>query len=398
MPMRSERNRETAAFAAAPASRARRAILLGLRPAGRARAALHASLAELQLLAREVKIEVVCTVLQTARGASEGAVMGAGKLQELAALVDGDDPGQAGPPSLGFDTLLVNAPLTAHQHQALATAVRAEVIDRTELILRLFAARARTPVAKLSVEIARLRHALPRLREDQSKAGREGGGGRGERGHTQVTLAKQRTRARIAQLERELARARQAQAVQRARRHDLRRVAIVGYTNAGKSSWLAALTGSAVFVADKPFATLDTTVRALRPPEEGGGARREPILIADTVGFIRDLPHELIPSFHATLQEACEADLLVCVADAADPHVREQLEVTEHSLAAVGAGDVPRLLLLNKSDRADPQTRQRRSSELPDAHLVSALNAHDVASVRRVIAAHFAGKRAVALS
>jgi GTP-binding protein HflX len=280
---------------------------------------------------------------------------------------------------------MIDAALSPGEHRSLAKAIAAEVIDRPQLILRLFALRARTREAQLTVQIAQERYALPRLRDDTSKQGREGGGGRGERGNTQVALAKERARARIRGLERELERVQQMAERQRARRQDERRVALVGYTNAGKSSWLRALTGSETLIADKPFATLDTTVRALARKS----ASPDPVLITDTVGFLRDLPHELVPSFRATLVEAREAELCLVVVDASDANFREQLEVTERTLDGIGASDVPRQLLFNKIDRVDAATRERLADEWPHALQVSSASEASVAQVRALIVDHF---------
>jgi GTP-binding protein HflX len=383
MKARSEKQRPSHVSAPVGSAR-RRAALLSFRASGQPRERLLWPIAELTALAREIDVEVVYTTVHTRSRAHEATLVGTGKLTELAALF----ATPAAPPysEPTAEIMLVDAILTPQQHRALALALNVEVIDRTELVLQLFARRARTRVAKLTIEIARLQHALPRLREAGEKRGRAGGGGgRGERGNSEVTLAKERTRVRIRALEGELEQAQRALAAQRARRRGAQRVAIVGYTNAGKSSWLSALSQSETLIADRPFATLETTVRTLRH----GALGREPILLLDTVGFVRDLPHELVPSFHATLEEARDADVILCVADAADANLHEQREVTEQTLAAIGAGSARRLWLLNKSDRVEPSRRGELEGAFPDALLVSALLSSDVAKVRAAITACF---------
>ncbi|MCA9638900.1 MAG: 50S ribosome-binding GTPase, partial [Myxococcales bacterium] len=189
------------------------------------------------------------------------------------------------------------------QRRAIAAATGAEVIDRSDVILRVFAARARTRIARCEVELAQIAYTLPQIRDDDVASDAEGGGGRGARGHTNLTLRKERLLERQARIRRDLEGLRRAAADQRARREGLPRVALVGYTNAGKSSWMRALTGDDVGVDDRLFATIDTTVRRL------AGVEGPPVLIADTVGFIRELPHGLVESYRSTLAETREAEL-----------------------------------------------------------------------------------------
>jgi len=207
-------------------------------------------------------------------------------------------------------------------------------------------------------------------------------GGKGA-GESALELDRRKIRDRIAELREELDAIRKEQGVRRAQRRDARRVALVGYTNAGKSSLMRALTGSDVLVADKLFATLDTTVRALHPEV------KPRILVSDTVGFIKKLPHDLVASFRSTLDEALEASFLLYLADASDPTFRSQLEVTRSVLREIGADAVPSKLLLNKIDRVDAETRAALAAELPDAILLSAKDASDVATLRQTIIAFF---------
>jgi GTPase len=309
-----------------------------------------------------------------------GAVLGTGQLEAVRARLGQVPPDPEGLPPL----VVVDGPLRPGELHRLQAALEAPVADRTDIILRVFALRARTPTARLEVELARLRYELPRVREDDTRSGREGGGGgRGERGHTNVELRKQELRAQIARSSRELESLRALEERQRERRAGAPRVALVGYTNAGKSSLLRALTGSAVEVKDELFVTLGTTVRALQPTT----APR--ILVSDTVGFIQNLPHEVVASFHTTLEEAREADLLLYVVDAADERWREQLQVVRETLASVAAGAVPAIVLLNKIDRVDAATREALGAELPEAVPISALDPGDAGSLQARIVGFF---------
>jgi GTP-binding protein HflX len=213
---------------------------------------------------------------------------------------------------------------------------------------------------------------------------RQGGGigGRGA-GESQLELDRRKIRDRIAELRLELAGIEREAGTRRRRRGELPTVALVGYTNAGKSSWMRALTGSGVRVEDKLFATLDTTVRALQPETHPR------ILVSDTVGFIKKLPHDLVASFRSTLDEARQCELLVQVVDAADPAFPAQIEVTGEVLVSIGATESPRLLVLNKADRLDAETRARLAREWPDALLLSVRDTADVAALRERIVAHF---------
>jgi GTPase len=341
------------------------AVILGWHPA---------SLGELGRLLDGLGVPVVRTLVH-----KRGSWFGSGKQRELGELLAAvqSEPGQ---PAL---TVVVDEGLRPGQLRQLEDALGMPVVDRTDVILRIFARRAQTRMAKLEVELARLRYETPRVREAAGVNDRGGGGGRGERGHTGVELRKQRMRARQVAITRELERLRAHSDAERERRSDAPTVALVGYTNAGKSSLMRALTGSEVLTRDQLFATLGTTVRALAdvPPPR--------ILVTDTVGFIRDLPTELVNSFRSTLEEARAADLLLFVVDAADSESAEELRVTRETIAAVGAGGVPSLLLLNKADLLSAEKRTTLAAAYPGAHIVSAHRDDDVAEVRRAIAAFF---------
>jgi GTP-binding protein HflX len=252
------------------------------------------------------------------------------------------------------------------------------------VILAIFQRHARSREARLQVEIARLSYLAPRLRESGGGKDRQGGGigGRGA-GESAIELDRRKVRDRIAELRAELASIERDAGTRRKRRREHPTVALVGYTNAGKSSWMRALTGSGVLVEDKLFATLDTTVRALHPETAGR------VLVSDTVGFIKKLPHDLVASFRSTLDEARDCDLLLQVVDVSDPAFPAQLEVTREVLAEIGAVESPRLLVLNKADRLDPEARAQLARERPDAILVSAKDPADVARLRERIVAFF---------
>jgi len=228
----------------------------------------------------------------------------------------------------------------------------------------------------MQVELARLRYQSPRLRESAGRSERQAGRGAGD---TAVELDRRKIRDRLAELVAGLAAVQRERDQRRHARRDQLRVALVGYTNAGKSSLMRALTGSQVLVADQLFATLDTTVRALQPEA------RPRVLVSDTVGFLRHLPHDLVASFRSTLDEALEASLLLYVVDAADPTCQAQLEVTREVLRDIGADAVPSLLLLNKVDRLDEAARQALRERFPGALLLSAHAPDDVAGLRQAI-------------
>lgn len=233
--------------------------------------------------------------------------------------------------------------------------------------------------------MARLLYVAPRLRESGRGAGdrqRGGIGGKGA-GESALELDRRKIRDRIAELRAELAQIQNAQATRRALRRDARRVALVGYTNAGKSSLMRALTGSEVLVEDKLFATLDTTVRVLKPET------KPRILVSDTVGFIKKLPHDLVASFRSTLDEALEASLLLFVADASDPTFRSQLEVTRSVLEEIGATGIPSKLILNKTDRLTEGDRAALEAEFPGAIFLSAHNPGDVTRLHGLLVDHF---------
>lgn len=348
---------------------------------------IERSLSELAQLLAGIGIEVVRRVVQS-RTRPVATYLGEGKLRELAQLTGGPGEVRRGPSQLHERArsellVVVDDELSAGQQRHLEQALGARVFDRTAVILKVFEARARTRQARLELELARLEYELPRIRDELGIGDREGGGGRASRGHTNVELAKQRARERIAAIRRELEELGHAEAQKIAGRSEVFRVSLVGYTNAGKSSLMRSLTGAEVLIEDKLFATLGTTVRQLVP------AATPPIVAADTVGFIDRLPHALVASFRSTLAEALEAWLLLHVADASDPHFRRQIAVTDAALAELGATS-PAVLVLNKADRLEPTARAALQAEFPSAVVMSALSDCDTAALRARIDAFFA--------
>jgi len=254
------------------------------------------------------------------------------------------------------------------------------VLDRTGVIVEIFHRHANTREAKLQVEMARLKYVAPRLRESSGGGERRQGPGAGE---STLDLDRRKIRDRLSELKEQLEAVQRDGDNRRSARRDQLRVALVGYTNAGKSSLMRALTGSQVLVEDKLFATLDTTVRVLQPET------RPRVLVSDTVGFIKQLPHDLVASFRSTLAEALEASLLLFVVDASDPTYEAQLEVSRSVLREIGADAVPSRLVLNKMDRVDAAGRAALIAKHPDAILLSAHAAQDVSALRDTIIAFF---------
>lgn len=276
--------------------------------------------------------------------------------------------------------VIFDCDLSPSQLRNIESATGAAALDRTGVIIEIFSRHARTRAARLQVEIARLAYVAPRLRETGGDEDRGGGGvGAKGAGETSLELDRRNIRDRIKELKDELSAMSHEHEVRRSRRNQELTVALVGYTNAGKSSLMRALTGSEVLVADKLFATLDTTVRLLHPET------RPRILISDTVGFIKKLPHDLVASFKSTLDEALNASLLLYVVDASDPTFRSQLEVTKSVLAEVGASEAPSRIVLNKIDRVSEFDLKLLRQEFPDAIMLSAINPENVTQLRQTL-------------
>jgi GTP-binding protein HflX len=391
-------------------------VLVGVQLPGVTDVEHEADLQELGRLVHTLGFEVVGTVTQKRDGLRSGTVLGQGKLRALAALTGGtgeipsgatartskarakweeaddDDAEEVDEPAEGDDeaatpvdpdrratVVVVDHELSPSQARNLERATGAEVLDRTGVIVDIFHRHAKSREARMQVEIARLTYVVPRMRETGGSERQQGVGA----GESSLELDRRKVRDRIAELKAALAVIHADQDQRRYARKDQLRVALVGYTNAGKSSLMRALTGSEVLVADRLFATLDTTVRALQPET------RPRILVSDTVGFIKKLPHDLVASFKSTLDEALEASLLLTVVDASDPTADSQLAVTREVLAEIGAQAVPTLLLLNKADRLDEAGRAAVLARYPGAVLLSAHRPDDVTSLRQRIIDHF---------
>ncbi len=312
-----------------------RAFLFGILPPGRGPTPLESPLEELASLARAAGAEILGRAVQKRPAPHPATFFGKGKVLELAERLS----------RLEADLAICDQELTPAQGRNLERILGVRVLDRTELILDLFATRARTAQAKVQVELARLEYALPRLRRMWSHLDRERGGiGLRGAGEKQIESDRRLIRRRVQDLKRSLEKF-QSRAVRKVRsRRNLFKICLVGYANAGKSSLMNALAGAGVAVADRPFSTLDTRTRML---DLGEGRKA---LLSDTVGFIRNIPHHLVASFQATLAEAVHADLLLHVVDVSRPGFREDVDVVEGVLASIGAGEIPRLLLLNKAD------------------------------------------------
>lgn len=304
------------------------------------REAAEASMDELAELARTAGVDVVDQVLHRQERISAKSFIGKGKLKELAIRSMG----------LGAELLIVDHDLSPGQARAIGETIEVKVIDRTQLILDIFAQHAHSRDGKLQVELAQLKYLMPRLAaKDDSLSRLTGGIGARGPGETKLEIGRRRIQDRITRLEQQLARLARSRGQRRARRQrtGIPIVSIVGYTNAGKSTLLNALTNSDVIVEDKLFATLDTASRRLRFPRE-----RE-IIITDTVGFIRDLPRDLMAAFKATLEELGDASLLLHVVDAGNPQHEEQAASVETILEELDLSNKPRLLVLNKIDLLD---------------------------------------------
>jgi GTP-binding protein HflX len=413
-----------------------RAVLVSIRLPHLSLESQAHSLAELERLVDTLGLETVARLSQARTNLKSPTVLGEGKLRELAALTGGtgevparakwkpnkarlreleadeadeesdvellqpedeltEEPSGASseadpdaalaaavPPSERAQVVVFDCDLSPSQMGKLEQATGAKVLDRTGVIIEIFSRHARSRAAKLQVEMARLAYVSPRARE--TGGGRQGGGigGKGS-GESKLELDRRRIRDRIKEISDQLANIATDDRERRERRAQENTIALLGYTNAGKSSMMRALTGSGVLVEDKLFATLDTTVRPLHP------LTIPRVLVSDTVGFIQKLPHDLVASFRSTLEEALNASLLVYIVDAADPAFRQQLEVTRTVLAEIGAGKLPQLLVLNKADMLDSQQLDALRSEFPDAMILSALVPADVARLRDRLLAHF---------
>jgi GTP-binding protein HflX len=321
------------------------------------------SMRELRELARTAGVEVADAVIQMRAAIDPKFVMGKGKLEEVVVRAIERDA----------SVLVFDRELSPAQASALAKHTDLKVIDRTQLILDIFAQRAEGRDGKLQVELAQLKYSMPRLAQKDDALSRLTGGigGRGP-GETKLEIGRRRAKDRVTHLEKklkELTKQREQRRRKRTR-EQVPTVAIVGYTNAGKSTLLNTLTGADVLAEDKLFATLDTRSRTLRCGWAGWGERE--VVITDTVGFIRDLPKDLFAAFRATFEEAADADLLLVVVDSADDARDDHIRTVEHLLEELELTDIPRLLVYNKIDLIDAAEQRALTREHPEAAFVSA--------------------------
>lgn len=361
--------------------RLERVVLAGVWTGGTSEQA-ERSLRELALLAETAGSVVLEGVIQRRSAPDPATYLGSGKAQELRSIVD----------ATGADTVICDGELSPGQLRQLENIVKVKVVDRTWLILDIFAQHARSREGKAQVSLAQMQYLLPRLRgwgESLSRqgggagGGGSGGGGVGTRGpgETKIETDRRRIRSQMSRLRAELKEMEKTRTVQRAarRKSDVPAVALAGYTNAGKSSLLNALTGAGVLVQDALFATLDPTVRRTVTP-----SGRE-FTLADTVGFVRHLPHALVEAFRSTLEEVTDADVIVHVVDASDEAPLEQIAAVREVLLEIGAQNIPEIVVFNKADIADPDALHELRRREPHSVVVSAHTGVGIEELRSAI-------------
>ncbi|MET8046656.1 MULTISPECIES: GTPase HflX [unclassified Streptosporangium] len=359
--------------------RLERVVLVGVWTSGTAIDAEN-SLLELKLLAETAGSQVLEGLIQRRQKPDTATYIGSGKAQELADIVS----------ATGADTVVCDGELSPGQLRQLEETVKVKVIDRTMLILDIFAQHAKSREGKAQVELAQLNYLLPRLRGwggnlSRQVGGRAAGGvgmgGRGP-GETKIELDRRRIRERMAKLRRQIGEMTTARETKRARRlqREVPAVAIAGYTNAGKSSLLNRLTGAGVLVEDALFATLDPTVRRAHTPDG------RLFTLADTVGFVRHLPHQLVEAFRSTLEEVGDADLILHVVDGSHPDPESQLTAVREVFADIeGARDIPEIVVINKADAADPVVLAQLTAREKHTVVVSARTGAGIDELRAVI-------------
>jgi len=390
-------------------SKKSRAVLAGLQLPGESEFEHKSSMDELERLVKTLGFDTVARVSQKRKYPAAGTIFGKGKLKELAHYTGGSGyvNGYVKDSSTEDDELdawvdaqfckldeladnekativILDCELTPTQLSNLEEATGVEVLDRSGVILEIFSRHAKSREARLQVEIAKLAYTAPRLRASRVGSDRQGGGigskGAGESSHE---LDKRRVRDRIAELRGQLKSIQAEQNTRRAKRQESPLVALIGYTNAGKSSLMRQLTRTNIEGENKLFATLDTTVRTLQPESSPR------ILISDTVGFIKKLPHDLVASFRSTLDEASDASLLLFTVDGSDANFRSQLDVTKDVIAEIGASENPSRLIINKVDLLSDSELKNLKLEFPDALFISSMDPIDIKSVRETIIEFF---------
>lgn len=353
--------------------KAERAWLVGIQTDKVSKGEGTSLLQELKGLASSLGLEVIGSCFARVRERSPALFLGSGKADEIVAMAKAE----------GADSIVFDHALTPVQQRNWETLSELKVYDRSELIIKIFASRALTKEASLQVELAQLEYSIPRLAHSYEDLSRQRGGRYGTKGagEQKIELDRREIERRIHDIKEELILVRKSREVQRKRRErlDVPRAAVVGYTNAGKSSLLNALTKAAVHVEDRLFATLDPTTRRLELSMGGS------LLLTDTVGFVRNLPHGLVEAFKATLEEAAAADILVHVVDAADPEAELHMKTTETVLREIGAGELPVILAVNKVDLLDPDLRAGLPGRFPGARYVSVKSGEGILDLLKAI-------------
>ena len=358
-----------------------RAILIGIKLRNNLMHETEESLQELQQLAETAGIEVVSATIQPRNVPNPTYFIGEGKVEELKPLIE----------ELNADAIIFDEELSPAQNRNLEKALEVATIDRTGLILQVFAQRALTKEARLQVALAQLEYALPRLTRmwtHLSRLATGGGGGRHLRGpgETQLEMDRRWVRRNIAHVRKALDAVERQRHTQRRNRSEKIKVSLVGYTNAGKSTLFNRLTGETVLAEDKLFATLDSTTRKLDLPQ------KQQILLSDTVGFIKKLPHQLVAAFKATLEEVLEADLLLHVIDVSHPEAEAQIDAVNVVLEELDATDIPMFMVFNKIDRlkSDDEELHILQCQYPDALPISAQRGDGVPALIDALAQRFA--------
>lgn len=331
------------------------------------------SLKELERLAETANVEVVGTLFQRAKEVTPATFIGSGKVLELKELVE----------SLGANLAICDNELSGSQINNISNEIGVKVVDRTTLILDIFAKRALSNEGKLQVELAMLKYYLPRLSGISGTSGRFGSGGVGMRGpgETKLELDKRKIRDQIQKLELQIKKFKNERALRRKNRNtsNVKRVSIVGYTNAGKSTLMNLITKAGIYADDKLFATLDTTTRLLWL------ASGKQIVLTDTVGFISNLPPAFEPAFSATLEEVLESDLILHLVDITDKNFEMQEEVVRNELEKIGAGEIPVLKIYNKIDKCENEKLELVKAKEETALFISAKKAENIEQLKEKI-------------
>ena len=367
-----------------------RAFLVGVKLKGELQSDAESSLEELRRLAETAGMEVLADIIQPRETPDPAYFIGRGKLEELEAIVS----------ELKVEAVIFDNDLTPAQTRNLEKALDIVVVDRTSLILQIFAQRAQTKAAKLQVDLAQLQYALPRLTRlwthlsrlgtgggtAGGSAGRAGGVVRGP-GETQLQIDRRLIRTQISRVKKALQKVEKHRRVQRKQRQEMINVSLVGYTNAGKSTLFNALTSEKQLAEDKLFATLDPTTRTLDLPDN------QHVLLSDTVGFLKKLPHHLVDAFKATLEEVAEADLLLHIVDVAHPEAESQIDAVDEVLKELGALERPTLMLFNKIDLLEEEGHiQLFQSKYPDSLAISAQNGAGLEALKELLAERFSAQ------